>query len=271
MLVIPMPAIQLNRIREQINKLTWLFTQPEAFQRGLQELLDFYADPISRSGQTKRMVLIPAYRSPKLLLQQLELALYPLIQENPTAAISLADTLWQNEFLEPRQIAAYIIGQLPIEFTDETLKRITTWCSPAIPAILIEALLSKGTNRLRLESPQTLFKLASEWLSDTDAKAQILGLKLIHPLVQAPEFENLPEIFTLLRLPMKNLSPRNITETQDIIEALAKKSPNETAYFLRQSLSLGTTKDLLRLIRKSLPAFPPETQERLRQAIKERE
>ena len=267
-----MPAIQLNRVREQINKLVWLFTQPEAFQRGLHELFGFYADPIVRAGQNSRnMVLIPAYRSPKLLLQQVELALYPLVQENPTAALILADILWQDKYLEPRQVAASIIGQLPIEHADDVTRRITAWCTASQPAPLMDALLTRGTDRLRLQSPQTLYKLAADWLSNPDVKTQILGLKLIHPLVQAPEFENLPEIFTLLRLPLQNLSPRNLTETQHIIQALASKSPSETAYFLRQSLSFDTSKDLIRLIRKSLPAFPADTQKRLRQAIKERE
>lgn len=267
-----MPAIQLNRIREQINKLVWLFTQPEVFRRGLHELLEFYADPIFRAGQTTRnMVLVPTYRSPKLLLQQLELALYPMVQENPTAALTLADTLWQDKYLEPRQVAAYIIGQLPIEYAEEVTTRITKWCAASQPAPLMDALLTKGTDRMRLQSPQILYKLAADWLSDPDVKTQILGLKLIHPLVQSPEFENLPEIFTLLHLPMQNLSPRNLTETQHIVEALARKSPSETAYFLRQSLSMGVSKDLIRLIRKSMPVFPAETQMSLRQAIKERE
>lgn len=267
-----MPAIQLNRIREQINKLIWLFTQPDAFQRDLHKLLEFYADPIFRAGQsTRNMVLIPTYRSPKLLLQQLELALYPLVQENPAAALILADSLWKDKYLEPRQLAAYIIGQLPIDHAEEVTSRITEWCTSSQPAALMDALLSKGTDRLRLKSPQTLYKLASEWLSASDVKTQILGLKLLLPIVQVPEFENLPEIFTLLRLPLQNLSPRNLTETQHIIQALTKKSPSETAYFLRQSLSIGSSKDLIRLIRKSLPAFPAETQERLRQAIKERQ
>lgn len=267
-----MPAIQLNRVREQINKLVWLFTQPEAFQRGLHELLEFYADPIFRAGQTTRnMVLVPSYRSPKLLLQQLEQALFPLTQENPAAALTLADTLWQDKYLEPRQIAAYIIGQIPIKHAEQATRRITEWCAVSQPVPLVDALLTKGTDRLRLQSPHTLYKLAATWLSDPDVKTQILGLKLIHPLVQSPEFENLPEIFTLLHLPMQNLSPRNLTETQHIIQSLARKSPNETAYFLRQSLSIGTSKDLIRLIRKSLPAFPADTQARLRQAIKERD
>ncbi len=242
------------------------------FNASLHELLGFYADPIFRAGQTTHnMVLMPTYRSPKLLLQQLELALYPLVQENPAAALILADKLWQDAYLEPRQVAAYILGQLPIEHAEQVTNRITEWCTASQPAPLMKALLTKGTDRLRLQSPQTLYKLAADWLSDPDVKTQILGLKLILPLVQAPEFENLPEIFTLLRLPLQNLSPRNLTETQHIIHALARKSPSETAYFLRQSLSISASKDLIRLIRKSLPSFPADTQDRLRQAIKERE
>ncbi|MCD4673710.1 MAG: DNA alkylation repair protein [Anaerolineaceae bacterium] len=266
-----MPAIQLNRVREQINQIAWLFTQPDAFQRGLRDLLEFYANPIYRPGQTARSIfLLPTYRTSKLLFQQLELALYPLIQENPKAALTLADTLWQDDYLEPRLIAAYILGQLPIDQTEEVTTRIIQWCAPSQPAPVLDAVLTKGTEKLRLEEPQILYELASTWLSSSDSNDLVLGLKLLHPLVKDPGFENLPEIFNLIKLPLRNLSPRNLTEAQNLLQALAKRSPMETSYFLRQTLSLGASKDMIRLVRKTLPAFPAETQERLRLILKEK-
>jgi hypothetical protein len=265
-----MPAIELKRVREQINQITWLYTQPDAFQRGLRDLFEFYANPIYRSGQTSRSaVLLPTYRIPPLLLQQLELALYPLCQENPKAALTLADTLWQDPYLEPRLIAAYLIGQMPVTLSEETTGRLVTWSTTSQPKPLLEALLAKGTTKLRMEAPQILYELASTWLSATEGSKQALGLQLLHPLVQDPQFENLPEIFNRIKAPLLNISSRNQTEALHIIQDLARRSPMETAYFLRQIISLSTTNEIPRLVRKALPVFPPHLEERLRLALKE--
>lgn len=250
--------------------MTWLFTQPEAFQRALRDLFGYYANQVYRPGETARSAaLIPTYRVPKLLIQQLELALYPLCQENPRGALKLADTLWQDPYLEPRAIAAYLVGQVPLALSDEVLERIKGWCTPLLPLPLLDTVLTKATEKLRRTAPQLLYELAAQWLSSSESGSQLLGLKLLHPLVQDPAFENLPEIFNRIKVPIQNISPRHQTEALEIIRALAQRSPMETTYFLRQLLTLQASKEVLRLVRKSLPALPPALQERLRATLKE--
>lgn len=267
-----MPAIQLSRVRQQINELSWLFTQPEAFRRGLHGLFAFYADQVYRPGQTTpSKALMPAYRVPPLLIQQLELALHPLCQQNPKAALNLADELWMDTHFELRLVAAYLLGQLPLNLAEEVTIRLKRWCTPTQPLPLLNAVLVKSTYRLRAEAPHVLYDLAADWLSSPSGSSQMLGLKLLQPLIQDPAFENLPEIFNRLKTPLVNLPPRYQAEAVEIIQTLARRSPMETAYFLRQILAQETTKDLLRMVRKTLPAFPSEQQEKLQLLLKEKE
>ena len=267
-----MPAIQLNRVRQQINEITWLFTQPEAFRRGLHDLLETYADQVYRPGQnTPARTQIPAYRVPQLLIQQLELALHPLCQQNAKAALILADALWKDTHKEPRLVAAYLLGQLPTSMTGDVITRLEQWCTPAQSIPLLNAALLKSTYRLRNEAPHVLYDLAASWLSSPSGGSQMLGLKLLLPLIQDPAFENLPEIYSRLKSPLITLPARYQAEAVEVIQTLARRSPMETAYFLRQVLSQETTKDLLRLVRKTLPAFPEEHRDRLHLLLKEKE
>ena len=66
--------------------------------------------------------------------------------------------------------------------------------------------------------------------------------------------------------------PANLqSELLAVLQALARRSPAETAYFLRQILTLVSDPLIPRLIRRCLPSFSPETQVGLRAALKSRE
>jgi hypothetical protein len=55
----------------------------------------------------------------------------------------------------------------------------------------------------------------------------------------------------------------------DALNALARRSPKETAYFLRQMAEIPNSPDAAWLIRRCLPEFPPEIQPGLRSAARE--
>jgi hypothetical protein len=56
---------------------------------------------------------------------------------------------------------------------------------------------------------------------------------------------------------------------QTVLEALAKRTPNETIYLLKSVLRQAHSKDLPRLLRRLLPAFPEEQQKSLKAALAE--
>jgi hypothetical protein len=54
------------------------------------------------------------------------------------------------------------------------------------------------------------------------------------------------------------------------LQALARKSPGETAFFLHQAIGSSSDKNTARLIRRVIPDFPDTYQENLRSALRNR-
>jgi hypothetical protein len=96
-------------------------------------------------------------------------------------------------------------------------------------------------------------------------------LRALLPLVENPQFENLPVFFRLVQPLACNVPPGLKPDLLDVLTALAHRSPNETAYFLRQTLIYPDAPDIAWLIRQLLNEFPPEQQEMLHNVVKEAE
>jgi hypothetical protein len=105
------------------------------------------------------------------------------------------------------------------------------------------------------------------WFNSSKLDLQALGIRAVVPIVRDPEFENLPPVYRLLSPLMQYLQPKLQTDLQIVIEALAQRSPMETAYFLRQALNIASTPATARLVRRCLPAFAPAQQASLRSAL----
>jgi hypothetical protein len=94
-------------------------------------------------------------------------------------------------------------------------------------------------------------------------------LRALSPLVADSSFENLPVIFrmitVLVREPPQSLRP----DLLDLLATLAHRTPRETAYFLRQSLASSHSTMTAWLIRQSLEEFPEEVRESLQAAARE--
>jgi len=68
--------------------------------------------------------------------------------------------------------------------------------------------------------------------------------------------------------PLLTLSPGELqNELRNLLVQLARRSPTETAYFLRQVIGINPPPMLLRIVRRCLPEFPLETQTRLRSVL----
>jgi hypothetical protein len=166
-------------------------------------------------------------------------------------------------------MAGMLLGQIPPQPPDAIIARLQSWITTDLEFFLIEALLSNGVERLHREQPQVLLKMIEGWLGSTKTFPQQLGLRALLPLIQAPAFENLPVFFRLIQ-PLCQVAPAALRpDLLDVLAALARRSPQETAYFLRQTLMFSDSPDTPWLIRQSLDQFPPELQASLRQAMRD--
>src|SRR5581483_11732809 len=98
-----MPAIDLARLRKQAARLSDFFFVPDEFIRHLHETLDFYVDRSVRKQQAVApSANLQTYRTPSVILKQIEQELIRPSREDPDAALDLADRLWDEAYLETR-------------------------------------------------------------------------------------------------------------------------------------------------------------------------
>ncbi len=263
-----MPAVLLPRLKKQINDLTWKFTRPVEFQAALRELFSYYASRVYKPGKaTPSSRLVDSYRVPPLVMKQLELEITPFIMENPEAALAIAEVLWAEEILEPRQLAAIIIGTVPAALSERVIQYLRAWCRIDVEGVSLLSLLERGAQRLRREKPEAWLQTVENWLNSSEALQQAMGVRALLTFVNDREFINLPAIFSLTGRPLQSGASAVQAEMYDLITALSKRSPAETAHFLRQVLSSGANPATIRVIRKVLPNLPVAVQGPLRSAL----
>lgn len=264
-----MPAIQPARLRQQAALLAQHFDQPDAFVRNMQFVLDFYAERIRRPGlKGKPAAILPAYQVPQPVLRYLLQELAPLAAADPETGMELCDTLWDQDILEYRLLACLLLGNIPVDSPEPVLRRVRLWVAFQPENMLLEVLFGSGLLYLRRQYPQAVLDLAESWLLGSTPLEKQLGLRILSSLIKEPGFDNLPVLFRMIH-PLCQSNPAEVRpDLLDLLESLARRSPQETAHFLRQTVNLPDSPQTPWLIRQVLHAFPEVTQKSLRQTLR---
>lgn len=232
-------------------------------------MLDIYAERSHRPGQFGiPPPLIHSYNVPKPVIRQILIELAPLVTSRPGEALSLCDALWEEPYLEFRLLAASILGLIPAEPPDPVLNRVEKWGRSITDDQILTALMRLGLASVRHESLEMLIDIIEDWLSSSDTTSQQMGLRALPSLLSDFEFENLPVFYRLLTPHVRNVSPQLRPYVLDVLKTLARRSPKETAYFLRQNLEVPDNSDTAWIIRQCLHDFPTMHQDMLREVIR---
>jgi hypothetical protein len=266
-----MPAIHPGRLKESISNLMDLFDQPAEFKRGLHQLLSFYADRTYRPGQSgEPSPLIEAYKVRPPVMRQLKVSMMDMAAGNPAAAIALCDALWEEPYLEFRQLASLLLGSIPSLPVSSVLDRIREWLRDESDPQIIDSVFNDGMDGIDSQDLLQILTMAEEYINDPNTQKQRLGVRALLSLVGDLGYENLPQVYKIIqRLSLQTHSEYQ-TDMIDLVTALAIRSPNETAYFLRQNLFHPESKDTAWLIRQCIKVFPTELQITLRDDIRGR-
>jgi hypothetical protein len=263
-----MPAVELSRLRAQIEGLTGHFNDPAAFQIALRNLLDVHANRAYRAGQAvQAQPLLPSYRVAPLVTRQLELELGKLCLDRPVQALALVEELWHDPSLEPRLLAATLIGVIPAEHGEAVIQKLRAWSQPNQNFRILEALFRNGMAGLRRSNPGLLLNLLDEWLSSARTDVQLMGIRATIPLIEDEQFENLPPVFRMLSPVIQNIPAALQVDLNILFEVMVRRAPTEAAYFFHQVLALSTSPGTARLIRRCLPLFTGAQQSSLRAAL----
>jgi hypothetical protein len=261
------PAIQPALLRQQAILLAENYNEPAAFLRSLHYLLDFYSERSRHPGMAVKPTPITStykVRPPviKIVLQELT----PLATEDPAQALKLCDALWTEPVLEFRQLGAMLLGQIKPDPPEMITERLESWLTPEVEFYLIETLMEHSFTAVRKQHPQAIIRLVEEWLAQKNKFENQIGMRALLPLISQPDFQNLPVFYRLIQSFVTNVPSGLRPDVLDVLEALAKRSPQETAFFMKQSLSLPDSDDAAWLTRQLLPSFSNEIQKGLRQA-----
>lgn len=264
-----MPAIDLARLKKQTAKLADLFDQPADFLREHREILDHYVNRTLRSQGVAPSSVLPTYRTPPVVLRQIENELGPVAEKQPIRALELADALWDEGWLETRLLAAYLLGRIPPQ-EERLLARLTAWTQAVRDPSVRAALLTTSLTRLRRETPDLFLVLVKEWLHPARQRMWSNGIQALVPLISSQEFDNLPPIFEIIEPILKAFPASLQFDLQELISTLFQASPDETTYFLQQIVK-GTKSPLPSVsLRRMLPELPEELQGNLREILRER-
>src|SRR5512138_1407329 len=262
-----MPAIDLARLKKQTAQLADLFDLPVEFLRAHREILDFYVNRTLRTLSVAPSSVLPTYRTPTVVLRQIETELSPVAESKPIQALELADALWDEGWLETRLLAAYLLGRIPPQ-EERLLARLTAWTQAVRDPDVRAALLTTSLTRLRRETPDLFLILVKEWLHPARQRMWSNGIQALVPLISSPDFDNIPPILEIVE-PIIKASPAAIQfDLQELITTLFEASPDETVYFLQQILK-GTKSPLpAAALRRMSPELPADLQSSLRDILR---
>jgi hypothetical protein len=188
-------------------------------------------------------------------------------RESPQEALKLCDALWGVPYLEFRLLAISLLGKISLQPSGLVIERLNAWILSNPERRLVQAILEDGCKILRTQQPGEYFKMIEEWLNHPRVYFQQVGLQALLPQVRDPRFDNLPVIFRLIQPYILTIKPALREDIVDLMQALARRSPRETAFFLRQNLSHPDQKDVPFLIRQCASEFPEDIRRNLLNAI----
>ncbi len=265
-----MPAIDLARLRKQANRLADFFFLSDEFMKHLREMLDFY---VNYTLRTKENVApgsnLKTYRTPPVVLRQIENELRAVAEANPHYALELADMLWDEGALETRLLAAFLLGRIPPQ-EERLLARLTAWTQQIRDPSVRAALLSTSLTRMRKETPDKFFTLIREYLHPARTRTWSNGLQALLPMIADSTFENFPTILDIVE-PIITEAPATLQlDLEDLIIALYRASPTETTFMLKQVIADSENPMTVITLRRISSSFPLDLQNELRESLRAR-
>jgi len=260
-----MPAAELSKLQAQIRAISTQFEEPRIFLRSLLTLMELYSDQNYKPGDLSRVKhLIPEYRLPALVIQQLTDNLASLTASNPNSAIQIMDTLWQEKHFEARLIAAAMLSNLPAQSIEHVMDRIQKWAKPEEDEDLISALLISSNRFFSIDKMEVWLHQIHRWLSLENEGMIKIGLKALLVILNDPEFVNSEKIFALLEPTILHPNFSLQKEIFSLIELLVNHSEMETTAFLRSILAQTNNAEVVRFIRRCLPLLGQNSQASLK-------
>lgn len=264
-----MPAIEISRLQNQTEQLVSLIGDPQAFRSELHEILSFYHRYSHRPAENSvQKSFMRMYDLPSQVTRQIEVALRKPANAMPEEVLALVDVLWLDDHFEARDVAAFLLGQVPLAYSDQVLSKILAWVGTPLDRAVVSSIFTKADATIRAKDDRLWLSFLYGLISNPNPKISNFGLYGLSLVVQQLPLTQIPSLFNMIR-PLFQDGNRTYTDSwQRIIHELIKINPGETVYFLKQVLSDTQGKEIERTMRSFLNLLPEENRSSLQTAIK---
>ena len=265
-----MPAVNPAQLRIKAASLAEKVDQPRQFVRDVHDLLSFYANRVHQAGESGAPPpAIDSYHVSPQVLRIMERELKGVIEDHPAEGLLLVDQLWEEEWLETRLLACGLLSHAGTQRSDEILARVQSWMWECQDDILLKAVLDRALSPIRSHEVEAYYSLLDDLHGQQGEDNQRILLHLLLPLVDEPSFQDLPAVFKYLKPILQSESEDMLSDLSRLIRRLVRRSEQEAMFFLLHQIPTAPHPKITRAIRRSLPAFSPDSRERLKKAIRE--
>lgn len=263
-----MATAQLSRLRPQINALSSLYKDPQAYIAGLTAMLNKYRNEVdySSAGITAHS-LIARMNIPDIVITQLGISFNHLVKVYSDESITIANQLWEKEYFEYKQLSILLLSKLPPEQIEHFFNFITTKVNNESETPIFSAIIDTAHSVPIIRTDKRWHNLVIAWASANEVYIKKIGLQAMTELVLIESNYPFPELVKAIK-PIfidPNISIRS--ELLDLVKSLISLSSNETAAFLI-SLSIQNPKpEVDKFVRKCLPFFSDNLAEKIKNSI----
>jgi hypothetical protein len=252
-----MAAVDRARLARQVEYVAGALEDPLSFRTRFGDLMEFYADRTRRPAPHAA-----GYGVPAPVVKALETALLEKARTSEQAAL-LADVLWSIETRESRVIALFLIRAYPSE---DVLARVVAWSGATRDPYVLQELAGPALMELRRKAPAAFLEAMRVGRSGSSSGTRSFALRALAQAVADRSFQALPEVLVLLAQEAEGASRDDAQAHVELVVALARRTPGETARVLREALERHRPWSY-RLAAAALPELPERTRASLQRSL----
>jgi len=256
-----MPSINPSRLKRQVDEAMALAGDRERFVRAIREILEYYADRTRRStAASEALLLSNVLRVPRPVLAALCAGVQTLAELPDGERLGAAQELWELNYRETRHVAVCLMQGVPPGERPEHFER---WAAGCDDRVVLSWIAEQGLRDWWQAAGDDAWRVLRGWLGAGNHGVRHLALLALQKRIDSGASDSiLPAVFRLLKGAAGEVRGDSFTTLAEILELLARRSPQETARYLMDEVKRKTPGSR-RLARACSQALPPDLQQML--------
>ena len=264
-----MPSVQLERLRPQVNAIVTQYENSDVFCKSLIALLRTYSSDVDPSFyKITSYSILPTLNVPQVVLNQLEIAFKHLSQKYPIQTKATARVLWGQNIFETKQIALFLLANLPTDEIEFFITMIDKWVDADIEMPIINHILETISTNAEISNDPRWINLIESWVNSSEIRLQKIGISALTYQIELDGNNNLPKIFRLIEPIFSKPNVSINSDLLNLVESLVNASEPETAAFLIHLAAIYPNPEISSFLRKCLPKFNAYFSSEIKKALK---